>query len=101
MNLLHISNYDIDHKKINDQYHIRSYKENEATLEDYKWADVIVGKVDPNLLKQAPQVKYIQLETAGNDTILPALQDHMILCNASGSFGVAISEYVIGNLLML
>ncbi len=101
MNLLHISNYNIDESKIDSSYQIRSYQENKATLNDYLWADVIVGKVDPNLLKQASQVKFVQLETAGNDTVLKAMNKDTILCNASGSFGVAISEYVIGSILMM
>ena len=101
MNLLHISNYDIDESKIHHEYHIRSYKENEATKEDYAWADVVVGKVDANMLKYGENIKYIQLETAGNDLFISKVKEDQILCNASGSFGVAISEYVIGSLLMM
>ena len=60
--------------------------------------DVIIGEPDePDLLK-APRLKWLQLTWAGADKYarMKRLPSHLTITNASGAFGIIISEYVIG-----
>lgn len=68
-----------------------------------KEAEVIIGKPPIAMLSEAKQLKWLQLETAGSEQyakqgLLPA---GCILTNATGSFGLTISEYLICTILML
>ncbi len=60
---------------------------------------------DPSLLKDAvahlPRLKWLQSSWAGVEPLLnPAMPRNYILTNARGVFGVLMSEYVIGYLLL-
>ena len=63
--------------------------------------DVIIGEPDePDLLK-APRLKWLQLTWAGADKYarMKRLPSHLTITNASGAFGIIISEYVIGTII--
>ncbi|MFV0497274.1 MAG: D-2-hydroxyacid dehydrogenase [Candidatus Fimivivens sp.] len=65
-------------------------------------AEVILGNPPIDTLKNAQSLQLLQLGTAGSD--LYAAQDlpqKTLLANATGSYGLAISEYMIGVLLSL
>ena len=65
--------------------------------------DVIIGEPDePDLLK-APRLKWLQLTWAGADKYarMKRLPSHLTITNASGAFGIIISEYVIGTIIAL
>ena len=65
--------------------------------------DVIIGEPDePDLLK-APRLKCLQLTWAGADKYarMKRLPSHLTITNASGAFGIIISEYVIGTIIAL
>ena len=69
-------------------------------LSDY---NVIIGNVPPEFLKSCRSLEWLQLDSAGATTytadgIMPA---GVCLTNATGAYGLAISEYMIGALLML
>lgn len=65
-------------------------------------ADVIVGKPPIELLPYAKKLAWLQLETAGNEQYAKEglLPEQCILTNATGSFGLAISEYLLCTILM-
>lgn len=64
-------------------------------------AEIIVGEPDIDLIKHAPNLKFIQLTMAGTDkyTLSDDYPKNVILANASGAFGGVISQYVIGAIL--
>lgn len=68
-------------------------------------ADIIIGTVNARCLEGLENLQLLQLDFAGSDNYarLPLFQgeDAPILTNASGAFGVTISEHMIGGLLYL
>ncbi|HWP51100.1 MAG TPA: D-2-hydroxyacid dehydrogenase, partial [Clostridia bacterium] len=66
-------------------------------------ADVILGNPPTGILKDAKSLQFLQLFTAGSDIYVAAgvLPQGTLLANATGTYGLAISEYMIGTLLAL
>lgn len=66
-----------------------------------KKAEIIVGEPDIELIKCAPDLKFIQLTMAGTDKYTQSndFPENVVLANASGAFGSVISQYVIGAIL--
>lgn len=74
-----------------------------VTSDDVENVDMIVGNINPQLLKYCKQLKLLQLNNAGTDgfTSPGILPEKAILANATGAYGLAISEHMIGSLLCL
>ena len=70
----------------------------EASVEN---ADIILGNVPPAMLKNAPNLRWIQLNTAGTDGYPEVLREGCLLTNATGAYGLAISEHMLAMLLEL
>ncbi len=74
----------------------------DVTEEVIRDAEVILGNVNPALLKYAEKLKWLQLNNAGTegfcDGVLPK---DAILTNATGAYGLAISEHMIAVLFEL
>lgn len=73
----------------------------EQTLAD---ADVILGNLnDPSQLGWCQKLKWIQLNNAGTEGYCTpgALPEGAVLTNATGAYGLAISEYMIAVLFLL
>lgn len=68
---------------------------------DVKDAQIIIGNIQPHLLDCCEQLKYLQLESAGNENYLPYYRSDFIMCNASGTFGESIAEHLLMGTLML
>lgn len=73
----------------------------EIDEEIVKGADIIIGNVPPKFIKGSNKLKWIQLNSAGTDGYC---EDGIIpkgayLTNASGAYGLAISEHMLGLLL--
>ena len=70
---------------------------------DVAATDIILGNVPPALLRDAQRLRWIQLNSAGsNDYAKPGvLPEGTQLTNASGSYGLAISEHMLGLCLIL
>lgn len=68
-----------------------------------KEADIIVGNLPPARVKEADHLRLLQLNSAGTDGYLEpgVLPAGTKLCNATGAYGLAISEHMLGMLLML
>ena len=66
-------------------------------------AEIIVGEPDAQQLAAAEKLRWLQLTWAGADRYsrMEAFPEQVVLTNASGAFGIVISEYVIGALLSL
>ena len=71
--------------------------------EDVACADAIVGNIRPELLAHAKNLKLLQLNSAGSNLYLslPAVCPGARLCCATGAYGLAISEHMMGVLLEL
>lgn len=65
--------------------------------------DVIIGNPPPHLLKDAHKLKWLQLNSAGTDSYIKdgVLSENVILTNATGAYGLAISEHMIAVLLTI
>lgn len=68
-----------------------------------KDATIIIGNVSHQYVKAATDLKWVQLNSAGNYgyTKPGVLRPGTLLTNATGAYGLAISEHMIGMLLML
>lgn len=70
--------------------------------EDLDKCDIFVGNINAGELKKAKNLKLLQLSMAGSDYYKKEMfVGDCKVCNASGTFGVGISEYVIGSLIFL
>ncbi|MDU4890406.1 MAG: D-2-hydroxyacid dehydrogenase [Clostridium sp.] len=71
-----------------------------ATLAD---AHVIIGNIEPFRLHAAKNLQWLQLNSAGADIYVKegVLKPGTILTNATGAYGLAISEHMIGMLLSI
>ena len=79
-------------------------KPENLTAELVEQADVIVGNLPTVFLTHMKQAKLLQLNTAGVAAPYLALKDShpdIALCCASGAYGPAISEHMVGMLLSL
>ena len=76
----------------------------EITEELLSDADVILGNLDsPSQVRWAPGLKWIQLNNAGTEGYCEPglLPEGAVLTNATGAYGLAISEHMIACLFML
>ncbi len=74
-----------------------------ATQQQVQQAEVIIGNVTPALLKDAPNLRWMQLNSAGADPyyrsdVLPL---EVQLTNATGAYGLSVSEYMVAALMSL
>ena len=67
------------------------------------WANVLLGNVPPSMLTGSPALEWVQTGSAGvEDYIKPGvLAPDALLTNATGAYGLAIAEHMLGMLLML
>lgn len=66
-------------------------------------ADIIIGNPPAEMLIDSPNLKWLQLNSAGSDAYIKEgiLNKDVVLTNATGAYGLAISEHIIGVLLQL
>lgn len=75
----------------------------EVTQEDVDGAQVIIGNVPTTMTGAAKNLEWIQLNSAGSDAYCKegALKEGALLTNATGAYGLAISEYMVGVSFMM
>lgn len=75
----------------------------EVTDDILSSVDAVIGNLPPKRLGTARNLKWIQLGSAGADgyTAPGILPEGAVLTNASGAYGLAISEHMIASLLFL
>lgn len=72
------------------------------TQDNVEAADVILGDVPPQMLCNCKNLQFLQLDSAGvKDYINGALPKQAALSNATGAYGLAISETMLAMTLML
>ncbi len=73
------------------------------TLEQVRNANVIIGNPPVSMLKGSEKIEWLQLSSAGvgEYASCEVLPESAVLTNARGAYGLAISEYMLGVLLML
>ena len=66
-------------------------------------AEIFIGNPPPALLKDSPCLKWVQLNSAGTDgyTAPGVLPEGTLLTNATGAYGLGISEHLMAFLLSL
>ena len=74
-----------------------------VTQEEVNDADVIIGNVSTDMVEKSEKLQWIQLNSAGSDNYCkPAiLKAGTLLTNATGAYGLAISEYMLGVSFMM
>lgn len=74
----------------------------DVTKEVIRDAEVILGNLDPAFLQYAEELKWLQLNNAGTEGFCDgALPKGVMLTNATGAYGLAISEHMLGVLFEL
>lgn len=90
-------------KVIEAEHEIRYSTDQGAGRTDVEWADIILGNVSIDSLKEPENLKWIQLNSSGADAYCKkgVLKPGTMLTNATGSYGAAIAEYMLGALLAI
>ncbi|MGI6229818.1 MAG: D-2-hydroxyacid dehydrogenase [Tractidigestivibacter sp.] len=71
-----------------------------VTADELAEAEIVVGNVAPARLREAPKLRFLQLDSAGFDSYAKApLPDGLVMANASGCYGPAVSEHMLAMLL--
>lgn len=63
--------------------------------------DIIIGNIPLAMVPHADSLKWLQLNMSGFEGYPEAVPDSVPVTNTRGAFGLAISEHMIGSLLML
>lgn len=73
------------------------------TEADLANATATIGNINPMLLKSAEHLKWVQLNSAGTDGYLVpgVLPEGTVVTNATGAYGLAIAEHMLGTTLAL
>lgn len=76
---------------------------NQVSRKDVQEANIIIGNVPAAFLTGSTNLRWIQLNSAGTDPyIVPGVfPPQAILTNATGAYGLALAEHMLGQLLML
>lgn len=76
-------------------------KSNTVDENEVRNANIIIGSPPAAFVKESKNLEWLQLQRAGVNEFVKkdALADRVILTNASGAYGLAISEYMLGVLL--
>ena len=72
--------------------------ESTVTAADAVWAEIVLGNVPVEMIAQNDRIEWFQSNAAGpNDYLKPGvLPEHCIVTNATGAYGLSISEWMLG-----
>lgn len=73
----------------------------DVTQEELDQTDILIGNPPPQLLHASPRLQWLQCNSAGTEPFLKpgVLHPNTLLTNATGAYGLAISEHMLGMLL--
>ena len=77
------------------------YAEGDYSSENIKDAEVIIGNLPTDRFAECELLRFVQLGMAGSDNYKGKVPEGVLLANASGAYGLAISEHMLGNMLVL
>lgn len=77
------------------------FAEGDYSTERIRDAEVIIGNLPVNRFAECEKLRFVQLGMAGSDNYRGRVPEGVLLANASGAYGLAISEHMLGNMLML
>lgn len=101
LNIANIDSY-FEGKVDPDFYEMIYRKKDEVLNEEWEQAEVLIGNPSLKQLQQCTNLRFLQLSRAGSDDIKKdLLPKDCLAANASGTYGIGISEYMIGATLML
>lgn len=85
------------------QFAYRFTTQETVTQEEILWADAILGNVPVDMIRQNRHLAWFQSNFAGPDPYLAhgVLPEDCLVTNATGAYGLAISEWMIGMWLAL
>ncbi len=74
-----------------------------VTQEDVDWAQICLGNISPELIHGSPKLLWLQTNSAGVEAYIKpgVLAENTMLTNATGAYGLAISEHMLGMLLSI
>lgn len=75
----------------------------EVTADMLRDADILLGNAPAALIKSAGKLRWVQLDSAGYEayTAPGVLGEDVILCNATGAYGLALSEHMLAQTFFL
>ena len=75
----------------------------DLTAVDIQDAEIVVGNMDKDLLPFAKKLRLLQLNSAGADAYIKpgVFPGNAFLCNATGAYGLALSEHMLAQLLAM
>ncbi|HHV60652.1 MAG TPA: D-2-hydroxyacid dehydrogenase [Clostridiaceae bacterium] len=106
-NILVLLPVDEKHRKILEEKapsaNFTYFKKDQLDTVQIQNADIIIGNPPVHMLRDVKNLEWLQLQSAGAGeyTARGVLPDNVVLTNASGAYGLAISEYMLGVLLEL
>ena len=74
---------------------------NQMNEKDLENIEIILGNTSVDLITRCKDLKWFQLFTAGTDFYPPELLENILVTNATGIYGHAISEYMVGTVFEL
>lgn len=106
-NILVVMPVEEEHKKTLEQ-HAKGSKfiyssYDKVTKEMIQKANIIIGNVDPFYLKDAKNLEWLQLNSAGADQYVKegVLKENVTLTNATGAYGPGVAEHMLAVLFSL
>lgn len=84
-------------KKIGENCDFIFCEREKVTINHVKSVHGIIGNIKPELLKEAKNLEWIQLNSAGYNQYVesPYLKENVVLTNARGAYGTAVSEHLL------
>ena len=106
-NILVVMPVEDEHKKTLEKHakgsHFVYSSYDKVTPEMIKEANIIIGNVAPFYLKEAKNLEWLQLNSAGADPYVKkgVLPENVILTNATGAYGPGVAEHMLAVLFSL
>lgn len=97
-NVLFVTPIDEEHQKRFQQYPITFIPREQVKLEDVEQVTAILGNLPVEYIQHASHLEWLQTDSAGINQY-QNISKNITVTNASGAYGVAISEHMIGCIL--
>lgn len=105
MNVLVVMPFKEKHKRLMQENfpQVNFIYERQPDKEQVANVQAIIGNVKPQLLAYAAELKWLQLNSAGTDGYCDegVLPPQTVLTNATGAYGLALSEYMLAVLMAM